>query len=110
MGTGSASPADGDELEVVDLLDELIEERDCETAALIGVADSQSDVDEASVHLQGSKRSAMTLLRDCSRGFTGELTVLAATLIYAMQSVVSKMVEQTIPSMQVVMIRSFIGG
>jgi uncharacterized membrane protein len=38
------------------------------------------------------------------------LTVLAATLIYAMQSVVSKMVEQTIPSMQVVMIRSFIGG
>jgi hypothetical protein len=71
MGTGSAIPDEGDELEVVDLLDELVEEGDNETAALIGVADSRSDEDEASVRLQGSKQSAMTLLRDCSRGFTG---------------------------------------
>jgi len=41
---------------------------------------------------------------------TGELIVLVATLIYAAQSVLSKVVEVNIPSMEVVLTRSVLGG
>jgi hypothetical protein len=49
-------------------------------------------------------------LRPRTAHHAGELIVLVATLIYAAQSVLSKVVEAHIPSMEVVLTRSVLGA
>eukprot|EP00240_Pyramimonas_obovata_P015574 CAMPEP_0118949766 /NCGR_PEP_ID=MMETSP1169-20130426/50206_1 /TAXON_ID=36882 /ORGANISM="Pyramimonas obovata, Strain CCMP722" /LENGTH=277 /DNA_ID=CAMNT_0006896459 /DNA_START=34 /DNA_END=863 /DNA_ORIENTATION=+ len=103
-----------DALEVVDLVDEN-DEVGLETERLIGGGSERPDTEENTkeYHIPRSASFAerhTARVKACSSHFTGELCVLSATFIYALQSVVSKMVEKTIPSMEVVMVRSFFGG